>query len=178
MSICPGRERGIMNARITEGNLERFGAKKLLVARPARFMDADFILTSIRASQTSATSGKLHCLGQNTFSMIERLTDWSVNVVTTTDCLSTDRANCRFWCFAQSPKLFSVIAQAGLTPRDQQLIFRWCIEDLYGDHRVIINQMSAAQAVCYNFLQFLSLNYSNKGYGKSSSNLQKCYFDN
>jgi hypothetical protein len=167
-----------MNARITEGNLERFGAKKLLVARPARFMDADFILTSIRASQTSATSGKLHCLGQNTFSMIERLTDWSVNVVTTTDCLSTDRANCRFWCFAQSPKLFSVIAQAGLTPRDQQLIFRWCIEDLYGDHRVIINQMSAAQAVCYNFLQFLSLNYSNKGYGKSSSNLQKCYFDN
>jgi hypothetical protein len=112
---------------------------------------------------------QLNCFGQNAFGVIQRFADRAIYMIAATDSFTADRAYRRFWRFAQSPKLFCVVAQAGLTPRDQQLVFGWCIEDLYGDHMVIINQIPAAQAVCHNVLQFLSFKYNKEAAPKSSS---------
>ena len=111
---------------------------------------------------------QLNRFGENALGMIQRLADWTIDMIATADRLTAYRANGRFRRLAQSPKLFCVIAKARLTPRDQQLVFGGCIEDLYGDHRVIFNQIPAAQANCHNNLQFLSLQYNKEGYRKSS----------
>ena len=65
-------------------------------------------------------------------------------MIATANRLAADGANGRLRRLAQSPKLLCVVAKARLTPRDQQLVFGGCIEDLYGDHRVIVNQRPVA----------------------------------